>query len=88
MAAPVPAGASIDVVPNFAADGTFGLSLWFQRGWCDRVVDAQDATLLSWPGIGAASVNIQVWITRGPVHVCYFTSPLAALRFLLSKEYK
>lgn len=67
VAAPAaPAGAAIDAVPNFAADGTFGLSVWFQRGWCSRVDGAQDATLLSWQpaGGGTASVNVQVICAR------------------------
>ena len=62
VAAPTPAGATVDAVPNFAADGTFGLSLWFQRGWCS-VANAQDTTLLRWAPSssgGVASVDFQL----------------------------
>lgn len=63
IAAPVPAGARVDAAVNFAADGTFGLSLWFQSGWCDRVAHAQDSTLLTWQAsttTAMASVNFQL----------------------------
>ena len=62
LVAPSPSGASVDVIPNFAADASFGLSLWFTRGWCDRVSSALETTLLSWQptAAGSASLSIQL----------------------------